>query len=321
MRWSYLKLFYRVVKAGSITAAAEKMNLSQPALSRSISKLEREMGFALLIRRKNGVIPTPEGQQLYDHAKKMADCAKIALHELTGDTTRIRGPLKVVTFPILASGWVMYYLRGFQTKYPYVRTLLHSDENNFIGEQADVHISLLQPSGNDYRQFYLATIRTRLYASKAYLKKFGIPSSVEDLDHHRLLAFLPPEHLSYLNINWALKLGKEKGSYRKAYMEFDMLPCLLRAAKESMGIVELPSGYPAAEGVDLVEILPSLEGTSTDLYFIVHKDKEKLPKIKALLEFIKEAQLPEDMVLVEDIEAKGGKDFLLTYVESYDLSV
>ncbi len=306
MDWNKTKLFYHVVKSGSITEAARKINVSQPALSRSMLNLEKELGYKLLIREKRGILPTSEGEQLYEHAKKMADSMKIAIHELIGDATKIRGPLKVVTSSLLASKWVMHYLQNFQSSNPYVRVQLHSDEDNYLCDNADIHISVFQHKAKDHCQHYLATLRSGLYSSKSYLDKYGMPSSVTDLDTHKIIAMASIGDYAGTNYNWSLKVGKEKGCYRKPYIEFNLLPCLLKAATEGMGIVELPIGYPAAEGIDLVEVLPMLEGPSTDIYFIVHKDKENIPRIKALLDSIKKGgPAPEGMPLYTKSLDKG----------------
>ena len=74
-----LKYFYEVVNIGNITKASEKLLVSQPAITKAIKELENELNTTLLERSKKGVIPTEEGQILYEHIKL---CFKILILHL-----------------------------------------------------------------------------------------------------------------------------------------------------------------------------------------------------------------------------------------------
>jgi LysR family nitrogen assimilation transcriptional regulator len=64
-----LTYFLRVIEAGNMTAAAEQLNLAQPALGSQIRQLEKELAVALLVRHSRGVSPTEAGRLLYERAK------------------------------------------------------------------------------------------------------------------------------------------------------------------------------------------------------------------------------------------------------------
>ncbi len=92
MNFQQLETYCKVVSEGSMTAAAEKLFLTQPAVSQQIRNLEDEIGSNLLVRGVRNVKPTLQGQLLYDYAKKilqLADQAEVALkamsNELSGD--------------------------------------------------------------------------------------------------------------------------------------------------------------------------------------------------------------------------------------------
>ena len=63
-----LKSFHEIIQAGSATAAAERLGLSQPGVSRLIARLERDMGFELFYREKGRLVPTAEGLLVYEEA-------------------------------------------------------------------------------------------------------------------------------------------------------------------------------------------------------------------------------------------------------------
>ena len=61
------RIFYTVASCGNITKAAEKLYISQPAVTMSIKKLEKELEIKLFVRNKRGVTLTPEGKVLYGY--------------------------------------------------------------------------------------------------------------------------------------------------------------------------------------------------------------------------------------------------------------
>ncbi len=92
MNLQQLATFCRVISEGSMTAAAEKLNLTQPAVSQQIRALEDELGVPLLVRGVRQVKPSIQGQLLYDYAKKilfLTQQAEVAIHtfsqELAGE--------------------------------------------------------------------------------------------------------------------------------------------------------------------------------------------------------------------------------------------
>jgi DNA-binding transcriptional LysR family regulator len=287
VEWSKLKYFYYVGKEGSITEAAKKRNISQPALSRQIIILEKELGHRLFERNRYGVKLTDRGRLLFNQTKKMADSAKLAVHEISDENTKIRGPLKIFTSPVLASRWVMHYLESFQKAYPYVRLHLCTDTTSLTGKSGDVYIIPYEENAEEYCQKYITGVRSQLYASKSYLEKFGAPQSVGELDHHRIIAFSSENGLPAAQSYWSLTIGMKKGEYREPYLESDMISFLLCAAEEGLGIVELPKGYPDPKKSNLVEVLPELAGPKTELYFTVREDQQDISRIKALLEHIR----------------------------------
>src|SRR5690606_27104623 len=69
--WDKLRIFHTAAEAGSFTHAAEKLNMSQSAVSRQISALEEDLGFKLFIRHARGLVLTEVGEQLFRTAHRM----------------------------------------------------------------------------------------------------------------------------------------------------------------------------------------------------------------------------------------------------------
>jgi len=92
-----LSTFCQVISEGSMTAAAEKLSLTQPAVSQQIRSLEDELGVPLLVRGLRQVKPSMQGQLLYDYAKKilyLTQQAEVAIHSMSDD---LAGEIKIGT--------------------------------------------------------------------------------------------------------------------------------------------------------------------------------------------------------------------------------
>ncbi len=77
-----LRYFIAIVEEGSISAAAERLNVAQPSLSQQVLRLERQLGVSLLVRSSRGVAPTEAGRILLDHARELTLGIERAVEEV-----------------------------------------------------------------------------------------------------------------------------------------------------------------------------------------------------------------------------------------------
>ncbi len=93
-----LQTLTTVVQTGSFSAAARVLHVSQPAVSRQIALLERQLGSSLLIRTRGGVQPTPAGQLLVDHATAVLDRLALAEVQVKALTAAHTGAVRLGSF-------------------------------------------------------------------------------------------------------------------------------------------------------------------------------------------------------------------------------
>ncbi len=97
-----LQYFLQVADEGSITRAAEKLGVAQPALTRRIKQLERDLGAELLVRLPRGVRLTSAGSDLLEHARRVVAEVSRARDQVRGNSRALRGRVVVGTSPTLA---------------------------------------------------------------------------------------------------------------------------------------------------------------------------------------------------------------------------
>ena len=126
---SHLRAFIAVVNAGSLTAAAPKLFLSQSAVSEQIKKLEECVGQQLLVRGKAGVTPTSCGLQLLEHAGRIVAMADAALRELRGES--LHGRIRLAVTDYFKPGLLARMLKQLALTHPGIRlevSVLRSSE-------------------------------------------------------------------------------------------------------------------------------------------------------------------------------------------------
>lgn len=95
MDFRQLRYFVSIVDEGSITSAAQRLNVAQPALSQHVRKLEEDLGVKLLIRGAQGVRPTEAGQRLYEHAVLIMRHVAQATEQVRGYAAEPHGPVAI----------------------------------------------------------------------------------------------------------------------------------------------------------------------------------------------------------------------------------
>lgn len=114
-----LRTFVTVAEAGSLSAAAPRLFLSQSSVSEQLRKLEERAGVPLLTRGKQGASPTPAGMRLLEHARRILALSELALQDLRGHT--LDGELRLAVTDYFRPGEIAGMLRRLRERYPHLR--------------------------------------------------------------------------------------------------------------------------------------------------------------------------------------------------------
>lgn len=112
------RIFYTVAKNQNITKAAEELNISQPAISKSIKNLEEQLKGQLFIRTKRGVILTEEGKEFYNYIKKAIEYITSAENKFSELINLETGSIRIGVSTTLTKKFLLPYLKKFHKLYP-----------------------------------------------------------------------------------------------------------------------------------------------------------------------------------------------------------
>lgn len=170
-------IFYTVAKAGNISKAANQLYISQPAISKSISKLEAELGTALFARSSKGVTLTEEGQVLYEYVERAFDSLNMGEENLKNYKELGIGHIRIGVSTSLCKHILLDYLKDFIKENPNIKLSIdcHSTLNTIkLLKNDDIDIGLIcnteLPKGIVYSP--VKEIHDVFVASPEYLDNF-----------------------------------------------------------------------------------------------------------------------------------------------------
>ncbi len=285
--WDKLRIFHAAAEAGSFTHAAERLHLSQSAISRQVSALEMAVGAKLFHRHARGLILSEQGEILYQTAHEVLLKLESVKNRLTETRERPSGKLRVTTTVGLGQGWLTEKVQEFQTLFPEVQMqlILDNEELDVGMRQADCAIRLRQPQQPDLIQRRLFTVHFHVYASPSYLARYGEPKSIEDFDNHRLITFGEPAPVYLHDVNWLEHAGRTPENPRSGHLQINNLPAIRRATINGAGISLLPE-YMVNRDAGLVQLVLAADIPTFDTYFCYPEEMKNAAKLKAFRDFL-----------------------------------
>lgn len=281
--------FIAVIETGSFTAAAERIGQTPSGVSRTVSRLEAQLGTALITRTTRRLDLTEEGKWLLVRAREILAELQHTEEQLR---TRLAQPTGLVR--VNAATPVLNYLVApsmpeFLDRYPLVQLELISGETviDLIEERADIAIRIGPLTDSTLNARRLGNSRLSLLASPTYLKRHGTPREVTDLLEHRLLGFTMPASLN----TWPLAYHERDGLPVQPVIGASSGETLLHLAVAGAGVVCLADFMTRSE-IASGRLLPILETAtlpwSQPVWAVFYKQGALAPRVSALVEFLVE---------------------------------
>jgi DNA-binding transcriptional LysR family regulator len=295
MDWNQLRVFATVANIGSFTGAGKIVNLSQSAVSRQIGSLETDLGVMLFRRHASGIVLTEPGIELQKAVQEMSSRLAMTLGVINEYQETPEGPLRITTSTTFGSAWLSARMKRFLTEYPNISVsllLVDNCELDLSSGEADVAIRFDAQTQQSLVQRKFMAIRYHVFGSQDYLKEHGTPTSVDDLDHHKIIVYGDDVPAPVSEINWLLSAGRVVGDPRNPALSVNSVYGIYRAVRSGLGIAALPyylaenSWLDSDETSNLQEVLPDLEGPTFDTYFVYPEELRQSKRIKVLRDFL-----------------------------------
>jgi DNA-binding transcriptional LysR family regulator len=291
MDWDKLRIFHAAASAGSFTHAGDSLHMSQSAVSRQVSALEKDLKVSLFHRHARGLVLTEQGDLLYRTVSDVM--AKLHTVEilLTDTTTKPTGDIRITAPVGLGSVWMASRIREFIELYPDIRVeLILDDEQIDIAMRAgDVAIWTREPEDASLIRRPLFNAKVRALASATYIRRFGQPETLSDLNNgHRIISYSgqPSQHLPAISWLETAGLGEDDPPRTPAFRANSVV-AIREAILAGVGIGMIPD-YMVEDAADFVPVLTKLEAEQPSLpvLFVYPEELKSSKKVQVLRDFL-----------------------------------
>jgi DNA-binding transcriptional LysR family regulator len=306
-----MRVFVRVVEAGSFTAAAQSLNSTTGAMSRAVSELEAHLRTRLLNRSTRRLALTTAGEQYLKRCQQILADVDNAEEEASCAHERPTGALRMHSFASVGQHYVLPAISRYREIYPEVTvelTLSQRMPDLFEGSSDVAVVTASTLPNSDLVSHQLGSTFSILCASPAYVRSHGAPQEPRDLAHHECLILqMPasPAHEWQLEGPQGLEVMEVTGP-----VQVNIAESLVVAIREGMGIGMLPL-YAAIDGLrngSLLRVLPHYTAQKMNVYALYPSRKFVDAKTRTWVEFLR-AHLPKVIERDEALLAElGNKD-------------
>jgi DNA-binding transcriptional LysR family regulator len=188
---NHVAVFVRVVETGSFTAAARALGLPKSSVSRSVSRLELELGVRLLQRTTRSVHLTDAGHAYYDKVSRALSEMQEAQTAVSDMQATPQGVVRVTAAVDIGSSVLAGLVASFLRKHPdiHVEMVLTGRFVNLVEEGVDLAVRAGKLDDSSLVARKVGTVEARLLVAPGYLKRKGTPKTVADLARHDCVLF------------------------------------------------------------------------------------------------------------------------------------
>lgn len=278
------RMFVGAVQAGSLSAAAVRLDLPLPTISRRIRQLEQQLKVQLLERSPRGITLTDAGERLYEHASRGLEVLSEGAEAVRSDQARLKGRLRLSIPPSMEPWWEL--LGAFQQQYPDIRLSVFSTERrvDLVQDGIDVALRIGAIVDESMVASRVGSYRHVLVASPALLKRLGAPRTADGLHRFPCAVWAP---VSGAQVVW--NLGDSAVAPEPVLSTNDYLH--LRAyALRGAAVTELPPflAQQALAAGELVRVLPRLKLPEVAIHLLYPSHRHPSSLVRAYLSYCRE---------------------------------
>ena len=291
INYELYRIFYEVANIGNITHASQKLNISQPGISKAIKSLESKLGGELFVRTQKGVVLTEEGKIFYNHIKNAINSIENAENEFSNLINLNIGSIRIGVSTTITEKYLLPYLKQFRKVYPNITIHMYTDVSNKLLEKlknGDIDLAIVHVIDKDYGYDIdinkIKSIHSCFVVNEDYKELIGKTISIKELVKYPIILQTNGsnsrdyinkvesdnnitfnnniESSSYTLITEFAKLGLGIGISTREYIEKDLKNNLLYEVKlkeklpnRYIGIATLKSKIPNFSTKKFIELL------------------------------------------------------------------
>lgn len=286
-RVTAMRVFVEIVDRGSISAAADALDMSRAMASRYLEGVESWLGVRLLHRTTRKLALSDAGEQALKGFREMVALAD-DVHAQASQQGEVQGRLRITSSPSFAQAQLTAAVVDFQQEYPKVEIdLMMVDRTvDLVQDRIDLAIRLSNRIDDTLVARRLAVCHSVLCASPSYLARAGVPKKPEDLERHRCVV-----HSAGFAPSYKLRRGDRTTTVSTHTVLTANETSIIRAgALAGAGIAMLPTYYVTEELArkQLRVVLPEYTVDPLDIQAVYLSRRHQPQPLRKLIEFLAE---------------------------------
>jgi len=285
-RFRELTIFVAVAEEGAFNAAARRLNVSAPAVTRLVTALEARLGVKLFTRTTRRVALTEAGLRFQGDATRVLAQLSAAEASAAGEHVEPRGELRITAPVLFGQRFIAPILRDYLDLYPVVTasTLFIDRVVDLIDEGLDVALRIGELPDSSLVATRVGAVRRVTIASPDYLARTPLPQTPQELRDHRII--LPTG--ANAAPSWVFVNGRERHTARLTpALRVNTMSAAIDAAKAGWGVTRVLS-YQVADALasgTLVEVLTDWEDRLMPIHLVQAEGRGAAAKIRTFVDF------------------------------------
>lgn len=282
--WQDIKVAFEVARFGTLTAAAEELNVHHSTVLRRINNLEKNLNTRLFHRHARGYKVTEIGTKLFLTAQTIHSSLEQLHNDIASADSTLRGSLLLTT----VSGFIDVLgdvCEQFQVLHPQVQLEVILEQKRLRLDHGQAHIALRvgpKPDEGDYVAQHLVELSSGLYANKRYIAKYGLPNTLNELQKHSFVSGVAGYNAQVPYFSWV----DENISPSQVKLRVSETSEATRAIIKGLGIGGLQHDV-AAQYDNLVPILHNELSWPFDVWLVTHHLVHRTAKVQAFAGLLK----------------------------------
>ncbi len=320
LNWELVRIFRAIVKHGSLRGAAKELGMALNTVRRQLEFLETSLGYPLFIRQVKGVELTPEGEQFFEASTGMEKASYEVRRLARKNVLQIKGRVRISVTEGLGVFWLVPRLAELHRTHPLLIIELNTSMQSadLSKTEADISIQLERPIKSDLKLTKLGRLHIMPFASPDYLRLYGTPTSLEDLEDHKIVEQISPQ----LDIGAVDRLFPHVPREGFVSMVTNTSSAHYWAVARGAGLGMLPT-YSWSIGARIQPVELGLH-VQHDIWMTYHPDSKRIKRVALTIEWLKDAFNPkkfpwfaDNFISPEELDKMAHSDALVNMFEGF----
>ena len=282
--WNQLRAFLETAETGSLSAAARKLGLTQPTLSRQVAAIERRLGVTLFERAGKSMVLTATGVDLLEHVRAMGTAAEAMALAATGRSQKVEGIVSVSASDMVATHLLPRLVRRIRQEVPgiAIEVIATNAISDLQRREADIAIRHINPERPELIARLIRQASACFYASKDWVEIHGHPRNALDAAGlpfvgsdraGRYLAYLHQHGLTLSEANFSCYADHSVAHWGLVCQGLGIGAMMDEIARETPGVVRVLDDVPPVQ---------------FPIWLVTHTELHTSRKIRVVFDFLAE---------------------------------